>query len=69
MYLVLVDAMDRSEVMKIQKYNVIFVYILQGKMGKTKKAERKSRNLMIFPLHQLKPKTKTQKLKPKIIFW
>ena len=33
---------------KIQKYYVIFVYILQGKMGKTekngKKTERKSRN-------------------------
>ena len=28
--------------MKIQKYYVIFVYILQGKMGKTEKTERKS---------------------------
>ena len=26
-----------------RKYNVIFVYILQGKMGKTEKMERKSR--------------------------
>ena len=26
-----------DEVMKIQKYYVIFVYILQGKMGKTEK--------------------------------
>ena len=30
---------------KLRKYYVIFVYILQGKMGKTeKKSERKSRN-------------------------
>ena len=33
-----------DKVMKIQKYYVIFVYILQGKMGKMKKPERKSRN-------------------------
>ena len=34
-----------KEVMKIQKYYVIFVYIFQGKMGKNeKKTERKSRN-------------------------
>ena len=34
-----------DEVMKIRKYYIIFVYILQGKMGKTeKKTERKSRN-------------------------
>ena len=31
-----------DEVSKIRKYYVIFVYILQGKMGKTKKPERKS---------------------------
>jgi hypothetical protein len=40
MYLVLVDAMDRSEVMKIQKYHVVFVYIFarqDGQDGKTKK--------------------------------
>ena len=31
--------------MKLQKYYVIFVYILQGKMGKMeKKLEKKSRN-------------------------
>ena len=29
---------------KLQKYYIIFVYILQGKMGKTEKMERKSRN-------------------------
>ena len=34
-----------NEVTKIQKYYAIFVYILQGKMGKMeKKLERKSRN-------------------------
>ena len=34
-----------KEVTKIQKYYVTFVYILQGKMGKTEKTpERKSRN-------------------------
>ena len=33
-----------NEVTKIQKYCVFFVYVLQGKMGKTeKKTERKSR--------------------------
>ena len=41
-YLFLVTFGD--EVTKIQKYFVIFVYILQGKMGKTEKTERKSRN-------------------------
>ena len=30
-----------DEVMKIQKYYVIFVYILQGKMGKTEKNRKK----------------------------
>ena len=29
---------------KLQKYYVIFVYILQGKMGMTEKTERKSHN-------------------------
>ena len=34
-----------NKVTKIQNYYVIFVYILQGKMGKTEKnPERKSRN-------------------------
>ena len=33
-----------DKVTKIQKYYVIFVYILQGKIGKTKKTERKSQN-------------------------
>ena len=41
-YLILVTFGD--EVTKIWKYYVIFVYILQGKMGKTEKKERKSRN-------------------------
>ena len=30
-----------DKVMKIQKYYVIFVYILQGKMGKTEKTGKK----------------------------
>ena len=43
-FLVLVTYDD--QVMKIQKYYVIFVYILQGKTSKTgKKTERKSYNL------------------------
>jgi hypothetical protein len=33
-----------DKVRKIRKYCVIFVYILQGKMGKTEKTERKSCN-------------------------
>ena len=31
-----------EEVMKIQKYYVIFVYILQGKMGKTVKKRKEN---------------------------
>jgi hypothetical protein len=44
MYLVSVNPMDRSlgnKVMKIGKYYVIFVYILQGKMIKTEKKGKK----------------------------
>ena len=41
-----------SEITKIRKYYVIFVYILQGKMGKMEKTERKS---LKWPKHQ-KPK-------------
>ena len=42
--------------MKLQKYYTIFVHILQGKMGKTKKVERK--------LHNYKDQnTKNQKTK------
>ena len=33
-----------NKVTKIQQYYVIIVYILQGNMGKTEKAERKSHN-------------------------
>ena len=33
-----------DEVTKIQKYYVIFVYILQGKIGKMEKTEKKSCN-------------------------
>ena len=33
-----------DKVTKIPKYYIIFVYILQGKMGKTEKTERKSSN-------------------------
>ena len=36
MYLVSVDVTDRSHVAKIQKYYIIFVYILQGKTEKRK---------------------------------
>ena len=43
-----------DDVTKIQKYYVIFVYILLGKMGKTEKNRKK--------IMQLKwPKTKNQK--------
>ena len=38
-FLFLVTFVDK--LMKIQKYYVIFVYILQGKMGKTEKNEKK----------------------------
>ena len=40
-HLVSIDPMDRSEVTNIQKYYVIFVYILKGKMGKTENTEGK----------------------------
>ena len=43
-----------DEVMKIQKYYVIFVYILQGKMGKTEKTGKKITQLK-WPKYQ-KPK-------------
>jgi hypothetical protein len=33
-----------EEVTKIRKYYIIFVYVLQGKMGKMKKMEGKSHN-------------------------
>ena len=39
--MVSIDPMDRSEVTNIQKYYVIFVYILKGKMGKTENTEGK----------------------------
>ena len=48
--------------MKIRKYKVIFVYILQGKMGKTEKNGKK--------ITQLKwPNTKNQKPKYKNMGW
>ena len=40
---ILVFVTSDDEVTKIQKYHIISVYILQGKMGKPKKTERKSR--------------------------
>ena len=43
-----------NKVMKIQKYYVIFVYILQGKMGKTEKNGKKITQLK-WPKYQ-KPK-------------
>ena len=46
----------RQSNMKIQKYNVIVVYILQGKMGKTEKKGKKITQLK-WPKYQ-KPKGK-----------
>ena len=56
-HLVSIDPMDRSEVTNIQKYYVIFVYILHGKIGKTgRKSERISCN-------KSDQNTKNQKMK------
>ena len=46
-----------NEVTKIQKYYVIFVYILQGKMGKTGKNEKENHANKVNKI----PKTKRQK--------
>ena len=46
-----------NDAMKIRKYKVIFVYILQGKMGKTEKNGKKITQLK-WPKY-LQPKTKT----------
>ena len=46
-----------DEVMKIQKYYLIFVYILQGKMGKTEKKRKENHTTNVTKI----PKTKRQK--------
>ena len=43
-----------DEVTKIQKYYVIFVYILQGKMGKTEKKLKENHTTKVTKI----PKTK-----------
>ena len=42
---------------KIQKYYIIFVYILQGKMGKTEKNRKENHATKVTKI----PKTKRQK--------
>ena len=54
-FLVLVTFGD--EVTKIQKYYVIFVYILQGKMGKTEKNRKENHATKVTKI----PKTKRRK--------
>ena len=46
-----------DKVTKIQKYNVIFVYILQGKMGKTEKNTEENHATKVTKIQ----KTKRQK--------
>ena len=46
-----------EEVTKIQKYYVIFVYILQGKMGKTEKKRKENHTTKVTKI----PKTKRLK--------
>ena len=46
-----------DEVMKIQKYYVIFVYILQGKMGKMEKHWNENHTTKVTKI----PKTKSRK--------
>ena len=55
-FLLLILVTFADEVTKLQKYYVIFVYILQGKMGKTEKTEKK-----IMQLKGPKYQTKRQK--------
>ena len=43
--------------MKLQKYYLIFVYILQGKMGKTEKNRKENHATKVTKI----PKTKIQK--------
>ena len=43
-----------DEVTKIRKYYVIFVYILQGKMGKTQKKQKENHATKVIKI----PKTK-----------
>ena len=46
-----------DEIMKIQKYYVIFVYILQGQMGKTEKKRKENHATQVTKI----PKTKRRK--------
>jgi uncharacterized membrane protein YoaT (DUF817 family) len=46
-----------AEIKKIQKYYVIFVYILQGKMGKKEKKQKENHATKVTKL----PKTKRRK--------
>ena len=46
-----------DEVTKIRKYYVIFVYILQGKMGETEKKRKENHATKVTKI----PKTKRQK--------
>ena len=46
-----------DEVMKIQKYCVMFVYILKGKMGKTEKNRKENNATKVTKI----PKTKRRK--------
>ena len=46
-----------NKVTKIRKYYVIFVYILQGKMGKTEKKQKENHATKVIKI----PTTKRQK--------
>ena len=46
-----------DEITKIRKYYIIFVYILQGKMGKTEKIRKKNHATKVTKI----PKTKRRK--------
>ena len=60
-----------DEVTKIQKYYVIFVYILQDKMGKTEKTGKKIMQLKWPKYQKLKDEIMgwTKHKKPKSIPW
>ena len=54
-----------DEVMKIRKYYVIFVYILQGKMGKMEKKRKENHATEMTKI----PKTKTEIWDKETIIW
>ena len=54
-----------DEVMKIQKYYSIFIYIMQGKMGKTEKNGKKITQLK-WPKYQLTKDENMEGIKNKI---